>query len=151
SKTHLPLTSSGHFALECCSGPVGAVSRDFFFPLWIVVRLITNLYPTRTAEMAWTAWEMGRSSTSALSEWFCIPISGRAFIQRSSGVFPVWSRDGSQLFYFGDDRKRMMAVDVKAGTTFETLSAKPLFDVHLGCCDIWFDVAKDGRFLIPTL
>jgi hypothetical protein len=45
----------------------------------------------------------------------------------------------------------MMAVEVKAGTSFEAGTPKALFDTRLGCCDIWFDVTKDGRFLIPTL
>jgi hypothetical protein len=71
-------------------------------------------------------------------------------ISRNGGTFPVWSRDGTQLFYFGDDRT-MMAVEVKAGTSFDAGSPKTLFETRLGCCEIWFDVTKDGRFLIPTL
>ena len=71
-------------------------------------------------------------------------------ISRNGGRFPVWSRDGTQLFYFGDDQK-MMAVQVTAGTSFEAGPPEALFDVRLSCCDIWFDVTKDGRFLIPTL
>src|SRR5262249_49096051 len=71
------------------------------------------------------------------------PTPGRKWqISKNGGTFPVWSRDGTQLFYFGDDRK-MMAVEVKAGTSFEAGTPKALFDTRLGCCDIWFDVTKD--------
>jgi hypothetical protein len=45
----------------------------------------------------------------------------------------------------------MMAADVKGSADkFEAGIPKPLFDVHLGGQAQEFDVAKDGRFPIPT-
>jgi hypothetical protein len=43
----------------------------------------------------------------------------------------------------------MMAVEIKGGANFDRGSPKPLFDTHLGN-NAWFDVSKDGRFLIPS-
>ena len=46
----------------------------------------------------------------------------------------------------------MMAVDVRdTGTKFEAGTPKPLFDVRFPFGNAWYDVAEDGRFLIPTL
>jgi hypothetical protein len=49
----------------------------------------------------------------------------------TNGWGPVWSRDGTELFFIGSDRK-MMVVEVKGGSKFETSVPKPLFDAHLG-------------------
>jgi hypothetical protein len=45
----------------------------------------------------------------------------------------------------------MMAAPVKTGPTFEAGLPKPLFKVGLSrAMDAWFDVTKDGRFLVPV-
>jgi len=43
----------------------------------------------------------------------------------------------------------MMAVEIRGGPNFERGAPKPLFDVRLNA-EAWFDVGKDGRFLIPV-
>jgi hypothetical protein len=44
----------------------------------------------------------------------------------------------------------MMAVSVSGGAKFQAGVSKPLFNPHIppGC---WYDVSKDGRFLVPEL
>jgi Tol biopolymer transport system component len=74
---------------------------------------------------------------------------GKWRVSVDGGSLPVWSRDGKELFYIGADRK-MMAVEVKGGSKFEAGVSKALFDTHLEYF-AWFDVSKDGRFLLPTL
>ena len=73
---------------------------------------------------------------------------GKWQISTNGGSRPVWSRDGKELFFLDADRK-MMAVEVKAGSKFEPGVPHTLFDTR----DVgdWFDVGKDGRFLIPSL
>jgi eukaryotic-like serine/threonine-protein kinase len=75
---------------------------------------------------------------------------GKWQISTNGGQRPIWSRDGKELFFLGSERKKMMVVDVKSGATFQAGVPKPLFDTHLGGNNPWFDVSKDGRFLIPT-
>lgn len=56
------------------------------------------------------------------------------------------------MFYLGADR-RLMAVAVKPGSRFEAGIAKPLFEVRFSASTgntSRFDVARDGRFLIPV-
>jgi eukaryotic-like serine/threonine-protein kinase len=69
-------------------------------------------------------------------------------ISRNGGDRPIWSRDGDKLFYISADQK-MVVVPVKTGATCEASGPTELFDVRLQGGD-WFDISKDGRFLIPS-
>lgn len=70
-------------------------------------------------------------------------------ISTSGGIFPVWNRDGKELFYIASDR-RLMAVEIIPGSGFRHGEPKPLFVVHTGG-NLSYDVSPDGRhFLIPT-
>jgi hypothetical protein len=73
-------------------------------------------------------------------------------VSTNGGDYPIWSRDGRELYFIAADQK-LMAVEVKGGARFEAGVPKPLFDTRLGNLrgDQWFDVTTDGRFLIPTL
>jgi hypothetical protein len=76
--------------------------------------------------------------------------SGKWQISTSGGSRPIWSRQGRELFFIGADQK-MMAVDIKNGPKFHPGPPKALFETRFGgSIDFWFDVGKDGRFLIPT-
>jgi serine/threonine protein kinase/Tol biopolymer transport system component len=70
-------------------------------------------------------------------------------ISKNGGSYPVWSRDGKELFFIGADQA-MMSVEVKGGAQFEASEPNTLFETRLGS-NPQFDVSKDGRFLIPTL
>jgi eukaryotic-like serine/threonine-protein kinase len=98
-------------------------------------------------------WLAYRSNETKRNEVYVMtfPNRGRKWpISNSGGSIPVWSRDGKELFFISADNK-MMAVDIK-GTGADPEAGVPhaLFDVRLGSNNR-FDVAKDGRFLIPTL
>ncbi|HEV2201370.1 MAG TPA: protein kinase [Bryobacteraceae bacterium] len=74
---------------------------------------------------------------------------GKWPVSTNGGERSVWSRDGKELYFVSPDGK-MMAAEVKSGSKFEAGVPKPLFDVRLpGGPNPWFDVGKDGRFLIP--
>jgi Tol biopolymer transport system component len=63
---------------------------------------------------------------------------GKWQVSTNGGSLPVWSRNGNELFFVGADR-RMMAVEVKGGSTFAAGVPKSLFDTRLGAGS-WFDV-----------
>jgi dipeptidyl aminopeptidase/acylaminoacyl peptidase len=72
---------------------------------------------------------------------------GKWHISTSGGTFPVWRRDGRELYFISADRK-LMAVEVKGdGKSFQASVPKPLFEV---AALAQFDVGKDGRFLIQV-
>jgi dipeptidyl aminopeptidase/acylaminoacyl peptidase len=77
---------------------------------------------------------------------------GKWQVSTNGGERSVWSKDGRELYFVSPDGK-MMAAEVKSGSKFEAGVPKPLFDVRLaagGLNNVWFDVGKDGRFLIPV-
>jgi eukaryotic-like serine/threonine-protein kinase len=78
---------------------------------------------------------------------------GKWPVSINGGTRPRWSHDGKELYFIGLDGKLMVVV-VKSGPDggFEAGAPKALFDSHIGGDQFtWFDVAKDGRFLIPTV
>jgi eukaryotic-like serine/threonine-protein kinase len=78
---------------------------------------------------------------------------GRWPVSINGGTRSLWSRDGKELYFIGLDGK-LMAVDVKSGPggSFEAGTPKALFDPHIGGgATDWFDVSKNGRFLIPVV
>jgi len=76
--------------------------------------------------------------------------SGKWQISNSGGSRPIWSRDGKELYFISADSK-LMAVEIKSSNaTFDPGPPRPLFETRIGgSIDSWFDVSKDGRFLIP--
>jgi len=74
-------------------------------------------------------------------------------VSTGGGCQPAWRRDGRELFYIASDRK-LMAVDVKLGTTFEASVPKTLFETRvLSLTDFGnhYAVAADGQhFLINS-
>jgi Tol biopolymer transport system component len=74
--------------------------------------------------------------------------SARLTISAAGGQKPRWRPDGREIYYIGPDRK-MMAVPVKLGPTFEAGVAVPLFDTNVAGT-YSYDVTADGRFLINT-
>ena len=72
---------------------------------------------------------------------------GKWQVSTGGGEYPVWSRDGRELYFISADRK-LMAVPVGgSGKKFEVGLPKPLFEVRASG---QFDVGKDGRFLIKV-
>jgi Tol biopolymer transport system component/predicted Ser/Thr protein kinase len=74
----------------------------------------------------------------------------RRQISIGRGFMPRWRKDGKELFYFSADRK-MMAVEIRAGSTLETGPVKALFQtaVNLSPTNYAFVVTGDGqRFAI---
>jgi Tol biopolymer transport system component len=76
---------------------------------------------------AYTSNESGRSEVYVQS---FPPSGGKWQVSTGGGAQPHWRRDGKELFYIAPDRK-LMAVDVKFGSTFETSAPKALFQTQV--------------------
>jgi eukaryotic-like serine/threonine-protein kinase len=103
-------------------------------------------------------WVAYASNESGKWEIYVAPFPGPGGnwkVSSAGGSEPRWRRDGKELFYLAPDAK-LMAVDVKGGTTFEAGSARPLFQTHrrehVASTDMFsYDVAPDGQhFLVNT-
>jgi Tol biopolymer transport system component len=73
---------------------------------------------------------------------------GKWQISTNGANYPVWSRDGRELYFMSLADRKLMSVEVKGdGKSFQASIPKPLFEVAaVG----QFDVNRDGRFLIQA-
>jgi hypothetical protein len=74
----------------------------------------------------------------------------RSQISPNGGRKPLWSPNGSELFYL-DDNYNMMAVPVRSGSAFERDPPQQLFSAgaYFATQGRNFDIARDGqRFLM---
>ena len=96
----------------------------------------------------WLAYEADESKRSEVYIQ-SFPTPGRKWqVSTNGGSNPIWSRDGKELFFIAADGK-MMAVDVtESEGRFSPGVPKVLFDAGL-FPGAYYDVAKDGRFLLP--
>jgi Tol biopolymer transport system component len=83
------------------------------------------------------------------------PMTGsKSQISTTGGSQPSWRRDGKELYYLAHDRK-LMAVEIKAGATFDAGDPKPLFQTQVsGLEDArnHFAPSADGqRFLVTSI
>jgi Tol biopolymer transport system component len=101
-------------------------------------------------------WVAYSSDESGQREVYVQPFSGpgaKHQVSTSGGSNPVWRHDGKELFYGATDRK-LMAVEVKEGSTFEYGLPKALFDLHGrgGGSRTTYAISRDGqRFLISDM
>jgi hypothetical protein len=110
-----------------------------------------NQHASVSSDGRWMSYE---SRQSGRFEIYVVPYSGpgeRKQISTDGGRFPLWSRDGRELFFEGLDGK-LFAVAVQPGTTLVAGRPQLVFDLPmLPPIGIrWpYDVAPDGqRFLI---
>ena len=69
-------------------------------------------------------------------------------VTHDGGRTPLWRGDGKELFYLSADGM-VTAMEVNAGSSFQTGPAKPLFPAPAGV--LFWDVSPDGqRFLMPV-
>jgi Tol biopolymer transport system component len=109
-----------------------------------------EIMPTFSPDGKWLAYE---SDQSGREEVYVSPFpSGAAQYQVSTngGERPVWRHDGKEIYYRSN--LRMMAVKVnQKGSTIELGNPEALFEVAVrNLTGRWYDVARDGRFLMNT-
>ncbi len=105
--------------------------------------------------LAYTSDESGRNEVYVRP--FPAASGGRWQVSSGGGGQPRWGRDGKELYYIAPD-KRLVAVEVKTGQTFERGNSKPLFDTHIvgthdlaGSRTFRYAPSADGqRFLVAS-
>ena len=104
-------------------------------------------------------WLAYVSNESGQDEVYVRPYPGPGLeftVSTSGGTEPVWSPDGSELFYRSQDQ--LMAVAVDLGDTFRGETPRPLFadsyqrDLSATGGPANYDITPDGqRFIMVTL
>jgi len=129
------------------------------FDIWIIPQFgdkkpfpyVNMEYAEDNAKLApngqWLAYSSNESKRNEVYVQTFPEHGGKWQVSTNCADFPVWSRDGSELYFIGADRQ-LMAVAVKGnGTSFHASVPKALFEVT---AQRQFDVSKDGRFLIQV-
>ncbi len=93
---------------------------------------------------AFVAYSSTESKSSEIQVETFPEHSGKWQVSSEGGDWPVWSRDGHELYFLSTDNK-MMAVAVKTrGRDFEAGVPRALFPVP---GQQQFNIGRDGRFL----
>jgi Tol biopolymer transport system component len=99
----------------------------------------------------WIAYSSNESGKNEISVRPFDTATGSAgnpvIVTSGGGRTPLWRSDGKEMFYIGPDGMAT-ALEVKAGAAFQTGAPKALFKVPDGL--LFWDVAPDGRFLMPV-
>lgn len=98
----------------------------------------------------WVAYTSDESGKEEIYVQMFSASGGKWQISKGGGSRSKWRRDGKELFFLAADRK-IMAVDVSAGATFQAGVPQPLFGTHLISLFARFAVTANGqRFLVPA-
>jgi hypothetical protein len=132
--------------------PPGGAERK---PIPFLVSAADETFGQFSPDGKWVAYSSDESGTREVYvQGFApdrVPAAGgaKSRISAAGGDKPRWSYDGKELYYIASDRK-MMAVPVKIGNTFEPGIGVPLFETNV-ISFTPYDVTRDGRFLLNTL
>ena len=116
------------------------------------VRVKNAWTPSLSPDARWFAYTSNEADRYQIYVRPSSGAEGRWQISTEGGVEPVWSANGSELFYRHGDQ--VLAVDVVTNSTFEYGKPRRLFDGRYALGDVKddtraYDVAPDGqRFLM---
>jgi Tol biopolymer transport system component len=110
--------------------------------------------PRISPDGRWLAYASTESGANAIYVTAFPEPGAKWRVSPESGSFPVWSRDGRELFYVAPGGL-LTAVPIRPGPSFDSGTAVPLFKVNALIGGVgggtFYDVAKDGRFLVNLL
>jgi eukaryotic-like serine/threonine-protein kinase len=76
-------------------------------------------------------------------------------VSKNGGGWPMWSRDGKQLYYLSPNDQLMASAVTLTATGLDIDDPRPLFPVQprppMRLDAYGYDVAADGRFIVNTL
>jgi serine/threonine protein kinase/Tol biopolymer transport system component len=157
-KAPLDASRDGLYLIEETSGANPKTGNDIWvFPLFgdrkpipYVQTEFHELRPRLSPDGQWLAYQSNESRPYEVYVESFPQKGGRWQVSNNGGMFPVWSRNGRELYYYSLD-KQIMAVQITPGTQFRFGLPKPLFEVRISTYNTSFEVSKDGRFLLPAL
>ena len=112
-----------------------------------------NDYAAVSPDGRWIAYDSTFSGQPEIYVGRYPNLSDRQQISSAGGRLPLWSADGSKLFFSGLDDQQMLAVPIQSGDSLVAGRPEVLFEkVHPEIEIGWrpYDVSPDGRFAMIT-
>jgi len=111
--------------------------------------------PRLSPDGRWLAW---MSNESGRREVYVSPFpdteTSRVKVSLNGGFSPLWSRDGTELFYKRGDDLMLIAARVETSPDFRVVERTPLFDTTDYNRDVTigptYDVSADGQRFVMT-
>jgi Tol biopolymer transport system component len=107
--------------------------------------------PALSPDGKWLAY---MSPESGRQEIYVVPFvqgSGKWLVSTGGGHFPLWRRDGKELFYLSLDNKVVSAEIAAQRTSLAIGKVTPLFQANPVSTNGWpYDVSSDGKKFIVT-
>ncbi len=148
-------TSDGRSIVEMSSGP-STLWEIWLAPLVSSAKAYPLLQgpsdlrePRISPDGNWIAYESNETRRYEIYVQAFPAGTGRRQVSVDGGTRARWSRDGRELYFIGADGDLMAAGLVRKGSSLESGVPKMLFAARLTGAS-GYDVAKDGRFLIPV-
>jgi Tol biopolymer transport system component len=105
--------------------------------------------PAISPDGKWIAYDSDESGRPEIYVAALPDLTSKTQVSPTGGIMPLWSRDGSELFYLNDGK--LVAVSVTVEPRLSVGTPVPLFDrgpLPEGFVRRWYDVSPDGeRFL----
>ncbi|HKV99716.1 MAG TPA: protein kinase [Vicinamibacterales bacterium] len=120
-------------------------------PVALLATPYVESHPRVSPDGRWLAYESNDSGRQNIFVTSFSSPGARWPVSVDGGGFPVWRRDGRELYY-RDWQGQLMAVSIEPTATFKAGKPEPLFTPNaiaggLGV-GTFYDVASDGRFLV---
>ena len=105
--------------------------------------------PALSPDGAWIAYQSDETGQLELYVERYPDLGNRELISTGGGRDPVWSSDGSELFYLSLDRSRMMVVPVETEPSLTLGTSTVVFEAtYYDSFGRGYDLAPNGRFLM---
>ena len=131
---------------------IGVLSMDGERPWQPLLNSAANENaPALSPDGRWLAYTSNETGQTEVYVDRFPDLGNKEQISTGGGRFPVWSPDGSELFYIDAGGSRMMAVPIDTEPALTPGTATVLFEGTYyiqGLARRLYDVAPDGRFLI---
>ena len=102
-------------------------------PVPLVATPFTELHPAVSPDGRWLAYTSNESGDNEVYVRSFPNTSGsRRQVSNGGGFEPVWSRDGTELFYINPNSARLMVAQVSTGGNFSIAAVHSLFDALPG-------------------
>ena len=105
--------------------------------------------PALSPDGAWIAYQSNETDQSEVYVERYPDLGNREPVSIGGGRDPVWSSDGSELFYRSLDRSRMMVVPIDTQPSLTLGIPTVVFEgTYFDSFGRRYDLAPDGRFLM---